>query len=64
MNLVSRCDHSVGKVQINKPSLLRPSPKAYLPVPITHILSGASKLIPQAHANHIGDTIKEGGHLC
>ena len=33
-----------------------------VPVPIIDILFGASELIPQAHANHIVNTIKQCGH--
>lgn len=33
-----------------------------VPVPILHVLSRASEFIPQAHANHIGHAIKQGGH--
>jgi hypothetical protein len=34
----------------------------YGPVPILNVLSRTSELIPQAHANHIGYAIKDGGH--
>jgi hypothetical protein len=34
----------------------------YVPVPILNVLSRASELIPQAHANHIGHAVKDGGH--
>lgn len=40
----------------------RPGMKWHLLVPIVNILFGASQLVPQAHAHHIGHAFEQGGH--